>query len=883
MDKLYDDIIAGHLEKVPGVRSMELLRWLIGEDKSSGVVLLEALVNGKRTGGYKTIARDEGGFIALGRQKGKSNIANTMKFLRTKWMGKGDLEDRDDTWAHKIAKAETLKNVSNRREFEEVCLEIWPFRVKADRVLRRIRIWDVYQLYNDHELFMSRMKFTLGHGYLRAMIALLAFLGNDSKWYELLSWVFRKDMETYTAIMKSLSDHVKAFETDDDWHKYAELHNLTGYRNLPWPGYDPEDDTRALAEGGDRDHPTWKFSFKWWLNRAMDGTWKSTQSETFDQFVKSGRWLTGGSSSQGRLYVEWKGKKYKIKCSKKTSIFVLDADELVAMSQAKILQESFAFVKNESGKLRIAVASDLETYLKMFYVVDQSGRGYKQWEAVTRNDDARRKLTRMMGVVDRCRLGDYGMPWDYAGFERQVKTSELQTVWDALGRAALRNNGTREMQHIIANVRQGLANSIIITPNRTTKLKVEGGLPSGLYLTSLMGDVFNKAAVMCVLSDMRYLGIDDLSIDDVMIQGDDTSVMAHAASNLQIFDWLLTRHGFVGGTGKFGIIKSRNEFLRVAYDNLGALGYPARSLIGVAMRKPWSEQPLDEADVIRSCLESVNTTYRRGLNVGKWSDRLLRFWCRTRKISYLAARAPQMCGGLGLGKPVANVRVKRETEAKIQPTVTNAKYDWKVEVESIRIGEWFDIKDKQGVFKMAEDDLRNMVTKGDTGDIGKANREAQMARWRNAKVVRLKDISMSWQVNRVTPIREWLVQKRKQKQFGVDHRRENLIAEWKRWREYGIINDDQLEFAKKTKMRSRFTGGKNLTAKDRKLWRAGDLSIYNGKWNSMLAGYVETRVVEEVNVGMVPKDRLRDVWIILNLRVLEGLERDSDFIAVAGW
>lgn len=160
------------------------------------------------------------------------------------------------------------------------------------------------------------------------------------------------------------------------------------------------------------------------------------------------------------------------------------------------------------------------------------------------------------------------MAWDYEGFDRQVKTMELVAIYSEITRAAEANVPTQnrnEWNKIVMNVDSSFLKSIIKS-TEGVELKVEGGLPSGLYLTSICGDGFNKVFCEASREVLQALGLGRIPDENVDIQGDDTNVMSEKASILQLFDWLLQRSGVKGGNGKFGITMSRTEFLRVSFD-----------------------------------------------------------------------------------------------------------------------------------------------------------------------------------------------------------------------------------------------------------------------------------------------------------------------------
>lgn len=538
---------------------------------------------------------------------------------------------------------------------EEKAKQIWPLRSKGDGVLRRTRWFDLFKVAEQEGFVLKRLICLVGMDYIHALnLAWWMLLVQDTKGME---DVLPLDIKTSDLFFGKLSDELKSTDVEEGWEPYAEMKNLTGYRLLPWPGYDDYADTVALAEGGVEKHTIGGRFNGAWMRTALSSTPKNdTAYIDFDEYVASGKWLTSGASSMGRLEVEYEGKITKVKCRKNMVPDAISLEDLPALALEQLEQISTAFDKNETGKVRIAVCSDLLTYLKMNYITELSGRRYKHWKNVTRNETGREKLRRIIRMMEQCHNG-YGMAWDYKGFERQVALEDLDTLIAIIGEQAIDNTPIMFRQKVSAIVDQcrvGLYRSYIIPKNaglggRAFKIEVTGGLPSGLYITSIAGDGYNKTMDEYVAEICTLLGLSKGGWGSTEIQGDDTSKWSRKIAYLQICDWLMSVTGAEGATGKFGITTGRTEFLRVSFSETGARGYLARSIPGIVQRKPWSDTPQDEISIISAVTEAALICRRRGgIIPDRMITKLQSLWCRKNRVDLRILQTPVENGGFGL-------------------------------------------------------------------------------------------------------------------------------------------------------------------------------------------------------------------------------------------
>lgn len=845
----------------------------------------------------KFLSRDEGGFIPDPRIRGIRRIAEAFDEARiTTGLIFSDqerlqqlnelFEEKFDTVASVLLACEDSFSDANSHDMDEWAKRWFPPRTKGDLVLRRTRFYDLHKAGGLHLTWLVRE--CLGSDYVRALNCAWAMhiLGNDFSQYTTGTLWWR--MNDFDLFYGTLNDILKSNMFEEGWEKYAEFNALSGYRLEPWPGYDAEQQTEELSQGYGEIRSLYR-TFKELTITHGKLERRRVDYLSFPDYVKSGIWLTTGSSSIGRLQIEYLGKVVTIKCRKNSVIDAVSKEDLIE-SCIKVAQTSKAFTKCELKKIRIAVASDIETYLKMNYIAHISGRGYQAWENVTRNEANSEKLSRMYDTVRTLRIeSTYGMPWDYKGFEKQVLTSDIEDILYEIVEAGDSNVPDiykREWEELTSNVMQGLRDSWITSPDGTT-FKVKDGLPSGLYLTSIVGDGFNKVVSGYVIECMALLGYNKRELRELHIQGDDTDVISNRVAYCQMFDWLLKNAGFLGGTGKFGILANESEFLRVAYTTRGCKGYLMRAIPGIVQRKPWSDSPFDELDSIRAAIDAMMICSRRsGLNLESYADALLRVWCRKNKISYIAARTPTTAGGLGLSTPIADVRVTYKGKLMLPVATVSGNFEWRQDLERQRA-------DRIGVkatndtllYEFAERKSAAITVNDQLRYFSKDTRTAYLSYYQTAIVKHLPRISVKFRQNLVPPS-IWLRSGYKDPRgYGTLERDYEQLSAFNDFRDAGVTEETKEDYISRMlpAIRSVRSRVPNLTRKDADLWFSGKLSTYIAGYNAVIASYVALSVAANVIVGEIPRGRLSDVWCRLNMNVIALMQRGSEINMFALW
>lgn len=467
--------------------------------------------------------RDEGGFIADPRLKDILKVEKAIDMVKDVGTREIVADERFSLWYEAKGRDDTIAQ------------EIYPFRAKGDKAIRRTRFYDLISFYHSDprtELLLRRLQ---GMDYIRALNTSHYLLGLKD-WFGVDELLCDTTIEELDARAGKLSSILKASDCELGWQRFAELKCLTGYRLVPWKGFDPEKSTEELASGG-IDHRMF-YTFREWYERATAAT-TGTNPEYVDlrTWIERGQWLTSGSSSSGKLIVEFMGETFNVKCRKNFVKDVLTVDELYDKTQTGE-QVATAFTKCELGKVRVAVCSDIGTYLLMSWFVAMTGSSYKNWKWVTRQEQGKQKRYRMLMTVLKCKLKMYGMAWDYEGFERQVKTMEMLDIIDGMGQRGLGlipELAKEEWHRLTDMMVKTFENSWMITPDGK-RIKVTGGLPSGLYLTSIVGDAIGISAAEAAIWMTVELGLSKLEDENVNIQGDDANYMHRRVAELQVIE-----------------------------------------------------------------------------------------------------------------------------------------------------------------------------------------------------------------------------------------------------------------------------------------------------------------------------------------------------------
>lgn len=540
---------------------------------------------------------------------------------------------------------------------------LFPERITSDLKIRVSRFWD-FKSYFPRARVVEILTLLDGMTYIWALCSAyyLALLPEAN--FALLKPLFSLTMDQFDKYAARLTNKLKASTISEPWEQYAEVRTLTGYRLVPWPGFDLEKEARDLAVGGRPDPLMPNGIQEAVTNITRDiPPLKLGRFQSFYDWLKEGAWVTTGSASFGSMELQFPSGDAKVSVSKNMLLDVVSLNQLYddCISNRTIVNK--AFVKEEAGKLRLAVSGDIYTYLKMRWVCDMAQKPYYHIPSTRRNETLPQKFKRMIDTSDNCASGMWFLPFDYSAFDHQVNTFEIQTQWKSIGLRAQSDPDSLSdplLVTFIDDIYSALEHDQVITvPNSDptkpkTIIEQKGGLSSGLFITSVCGDMSNAAWTSQVLRLCDLLGVQsDQLLKQLDIMGDDTNLGSYNPFFLQLLDLLIRAEGLEAATGKFGILPGRTEFLRVSYSKYGAKGYMARAIVSLIQRKPWSKDPLNPLTPISSHLSALATVFRRrGISDDFWAratNLAINNWCSLKAIDPAYATTATWNGGLGLG------------------------------------------------------------------------------------------------------------------------------------------------------------------------------------------------------------------------------------------
>jgi hypothetical protein len=357
---------------------------------------------------------------------------------------------------------------------------------------------------------------------------------------------------------------------------------------------------------------------------------------------------------------------------------------------------------------------------------------------------------------------------------------------------------------------------------------------------------------------------------------------------LQLTDWVIKRQGFVGGDGKFGITSGSTEFLRVSFDRKGAHGYPARAMGGLVQRKPWSDSPMSELNVIEGIIEAVRTCSRRGQIMQGVEDQLLRIWCRKNKVSYIAARTPRMRGGYGLSEPVFDVSASglpklmdiRTVKVKRVTVFRNNLWLDKADALGIRADPALieDLSNEDAIATVVGDEVRgvsNMVRK-DWKEKLSLNK-VTIHRFGSLGVLNISDTAA--EIDDLVHGRDIVAKNN----FAIHGKLLNVLADMKRLLP---AKNDQIVWLKQNRRdyyNDYISLGSRIGYRDAEHWLIGKMPSDPRNFNPIMSKGYTRMIANNVRLSDVPKSRLVDIWLVSRLYVLERLESDLRVREIFSW
>jgi hypothetical protein len=544
---------------------------------------------------------------------------------------------------------------------DKALLEVFKARIPADLRIRRLRLYDVL---NAASVEVREQVSHLVHlDYITAAnITIYGMCFGSDAIRDLRHTGILNSRETFEKNSKLVSTWAKRLpvEAAETKQKLAELPALLGYQQLPYPGFDLNKEAAGLAAAGEEHgipHSDWERVFDEKLDKLMKPGIDPTRPRylTLDDFIKEGKWLTAGSSSVGSVRWTWGEERGKFKARKNMLTEIYTDEELISLATKwDGVLRSRSIIKSELGKVRLAVASNIEAYLNESYFAYLVGHPYRKWAGMTLDEKPKDQLRRMATARKMFSEHCYSLPFDYAGFDHQPSTLEVQRIlakFFGLARGGVPADQLTKFDQLLDKVICSYARSKLLVRQEdgtTRELNVTGGLPTGVRVTSIVGNIWNL-----VMTDVAT----DLAADilgyrpglQTALRGDDSLVICNSAAECYLVRLGYAAINAVGNNKKFSITQSQGEFLRTQTNGEESRGWVVRAIPSLTQRKPWNAEPWNRFKDVETVCRNIRLLERRlGNAVEPLHHANKKKWSKSTKQSYLWLELPVRMGGLGL-------------------------------------------------------------------------------------------------------------------------------------------------------------------------------------------------------------------------------------------
>lgn len=538
---------------------------------------------------------------------------------------------------------------------------VFPFRSASSRSLRRLRFSDFRSIFDsDPLLFKHVLEMLSNLDYVHALNLLAAFLVYRVSypfWLSLLhDHGFLSSFDVYLKQASELNNILKQTLTSPLSRSYCELVPLAGYTALPYPGFDYFAEFNDLADGGrpivsEFLHSAYPFD-RYLTPLLTFPPATDIVFSSFDDFIRSGKWETSGASSAGKVSWSFRGVQGVFKARKNNVIDIFDPETVITKAKSSSAQTNKVLIKNELGKVRLAVSADLETYLQMSWITSLSGKFYKNWPGIVLEESVSDRLSREALIRSELR-GRYSLPFDYKGFDRQPFTSELVLISQMLCSKAHLIHKKEEILDVSNKITKSFFHSILIGKDPLTsasyKTTVKGGLMSGLRWTSLVGSCWNLINTSRVTDLGLSLGMRRPVLSYVM--GDDSLLVFDRAVDCAIMRLCFQMLSVYGSDLKMAILYQETEFLRVRFTTVFNTNYANRVIPSLNQRKPWASDPWSIDMVWQAVYNNLGSIARRSGNYvffhEVWQSILRGIRSRTPDV-FRRLLSPSCNGGCGL-------------------------------------------------------------------------------------------------------------------------------------------------------------------------------------------------------------------------------------------
>lgn len=465
--------------------------------------------------------------------------------------------------------------------------------------------------------------------------------------------------DLFVHVGKALSTWGKRFPFSLDNAKQAicELQTLTGYMDPTSDNLDIEGEIASLAAPGNQ-HGIFPKIWPQQFASALDAVSVPTHNKeflSFQDYVKSAMWLTSGSASIGKVTWTLDEESGSFKARKNMLTQIYTPEELWDIVDGwDCVLRSRVFIKNEMAKLRLAVASNIEAYVTESYMLHLWGHDFKSYQGVTLDETPSEQHTREVSMIKSLQNGAYAFPFDYKAFDHQPTTDEVLAIVDHIAKCVTNNllpDQQQQFRPIAARIRKSYSNSYLsgnILSQKFSGVQVLGGIPSGVRLTSVVGNLWNSAITYCVKQHVtQILGYDPFI--SVALRGDDVAILSNNPLALYLTRVVYAAVNAIGEDAKLGISPAVCEFLRNEISVTGVRGWSCRSIGTLTQRKPWNPEPWSPHAEVSTLANNISTLERRsGQPIARLHHANKLKWSKHVKQSYHYLSLPIRLGGFGL-------------------------------------------------------------------------------------------------------------------------------------------------------------------------------------------------------------------------------------------
>jgi len=416
--------------------------------------------------------------------------------------------------------------------------------------------------------------------------------------------------------LKDMSNALKKLQTPlSSLGRYLlEGHNLTGFRFLPYEGFDIAKDWEIFTATVPDE--SWSLDTMRRFFRAQRWRFKPLVMSFRDFLTDFNLWTTQGASSVAKVWFrDANGKLRKMKPTKAMLPYLMSLDDLEQLCRSatpKIV--SYMALKNETGKVRPIVTASLESYLIQAFLTHTLGKYWADHHWMSNIDSIPQTIERYEILAEATTdAGVIAASVDYKRHEIQIPQSfqveqaayecemaqtlhlHEDTIWAAAW-------NTRALQRV-----EVIADNVDGFSAHAKDVKV---LTSGQEITAKSGGTFGLFVLYIAEEKVRSTGL-KAPVLYAQIRGDDLVFLSPSMAHTVAVIEAISDQGMDIAFDKFSAGSRSCEFLRVRVDAGECYGYVMRSLSAVTA-KPWNNTPRSTTNVMESVFEGLATSYRRG-------------------------------------------------------------------------------------------------------------------------------------------------------------------------------------------------------------------------------------------------------------------------------